>query len=196
MKRCSPRRVNHLYHQMTLRAWIKQRLWQRNEAWSLGWAGAKSWEDVPPDNHKIGWVLGSQYDECNVNPFKARYVMKQRKWLIRCSQKVTRVGKRLDNALSWSLYSPHHCGHLMWTFLRDIRNRVSLYTSLWESYLWRWPIGMQVKEVRESKCRFVRKWIQIFIWRESELTSNWSPVAKEFEELYWRRKANDDFEWN
>ncbi|WP_390520515.1 hypothetical protein [Vibrio fortis] len=43
---------------------------------------------------------------------------------------------------------------------------------------------MQVKEVRESKCRFVMKWIQISIWRESELTSNWSPVAKEFEELY------------
>lgn len=43
---------------------------------------------------------------------------------------------------------------------------------------------MQVKEVRESKCRFVMKGIQISIWRESELTSNWSPVAKEFEELY------------
>ncbi|ABU75034.1 hypothetical protein VIBHAR_p08187 (plasmid) [Vibrio campbellii ATCC BAA-1116] len=43
---------------------------------------------------------------------------------------------------------------------------------------------MQVKEVRESKCRFVTKRIQVCIWRESELTSNWSPVAKEFEELY------------
>ncbi|MFS1484972.1 MULTISPECIES: hypothetical protein [Vibrio] len=43
---------------------------------------------------------------------------------------------------------------------------------------------MQVKEVRESKRRFVMKWIQISIWCESELTSNWSPVAKEFEELY------------
>ncbi|PTO92070.1 hypothetical protein CWO17_25005 [Vibrio sp. 10N.286.45.A3] len=44
---------------------------------------------------------------------------------------------------------------------------------------------MQVKEVRKRECRFVTKRIQVCIWRESELTSNWSPVAKEFEELYY-----------
>jgi hypothetical protein len=29
---------------------------------------------------------------------------------------------------------------------------------------------------------------------ESEPTSDWSPIAREFEELYLRRKANDDLE--
>ncbi|MBF4272894.1 hypothetical protein EAY30_19490 [Vibrio anguillarum] len=62
--------------------------------------------------------------------------------------------------------------------MRDIRNRVSLYISHWESSLRRLPIGVQVKEVRKSKGRFVMKWIQVYIWRESELTSNWSPVAR------------------
>ena len=40
------------------------------------------------------------------------------------------------------------------------------------------PIGVQVKEARESECPFVMKGIQVYIWRESELTSSWSPVAK------------------
>ncbi|PTQ15212.1 hypothetical protein CWO24_24445 [Vibrio sp. 10N.286.46.E10] len=31
---------------------------------------------------------------------------------------------------------------------------------------------MQVKEVRKRECRFVTKRIQVCIWRESELTSN------------------------
>ena len=35
--------------------------------------------------------------------------------------------------------------------------------------------------------------IQATVWHESEPTSDWSPIAKEFEELYLRRNANDGF---
>jgi hypothetical protein len=43
---------------------------------------------------------------------------------------------------------------------RDIRNRVSLYCSLWERGLRRLPIVMQVKEAGESKCCIVMMQIQ------------------------------------
>ncbi|BDR17886.1 hypothetical protein VspSTUT16_12320 [Vibrio sp. STUT-A16] len=56
-----------------------------------------------------------------------------------------------------------------------------------------WPIVMQVEDVGESERCIVTMQIQIPIWHESELTSDRSSVAREFEELYSRRNANDDF---
>ncbi|ABU74348.1 hypothetical protein VIBHAR_06457 [Vibrio campbellii ATCC BAA-1116] len=55
------------------------------------------------------------------------------------------------------------------------------------------PIVMQVEEVGKSEGCIVTIQIQILIWHESGLTSDWSSVAREFEELYSRRNANDDF---
>jgi hypothetical protein len=52
---------------------------------------------------------------------------------------------------------------------------------------------MQVEEVGKSEGCIVTMQIQILIWHESGLTSDWSSVAREFEELYSRRNANDDF---
>ncbi|WP_321464079.1 hypothetical protein [uncultured Vibrio sp.] len=39
--------------------------------------------------------------------------------------------------------------------LRDIRNTVSLYRSLWDSFLRREPIVMQVEDTGESECCIV-----------------------------------------
>jgi hypothetical protein len=52
---------------------------------------------------------------------------------------------------------------------------------------------MQVEDVGKSEGCIVTTQIQIPIWHESELTSDWSSVARECEELYSRRYANDDF---
>ena len=43
---------------------------------------------------------------------------------------------------------------------------------------------MQVEDVGESKGWIVMMQIQTSVWHESELTSDWSSVAREFEELY------------
>ncbi|KJR35240.1 hypothetical protein BOO92_21550 [Vibrio navarrensis] len=55
------------------------------------------------------------------------------------------------------------------------------------------PIVMQVEDVGKSEGCIVTMQIQANVWHESELTSDWSSVAREFEELYSRRNANDDF---
>jgi len=52
---------------------------------------------------------------------------------------------------------------------------------------------MQVEDVGESKGWIVMMQIQTSVWHESELISDWSSFAREFEELYSRRNANDDF---
>ena len=43
---------------------------------------------------------------------------------------------------------------------------------------------MQVEDVGKSEGCIVTMQIQVSIWHESELTSDWSSVAREFEELY------------
>jgi hypothetical protein len=55
---------------------------------------------------------------------------------------------------------------------------------------------VQVKEAGESKRCIVMMQIQADVWHESEPTSNWSPIARRFEELNLRRNANDNFEWS
>jgi len=57
-----------------------------------------------------------------------------------------------------------------------------------------WPIVMLVKEVGESESCIVMMQIQVVPDHESEPTSDWSPIAREFKELYLRRKANGDLE--
>jgi hypothetical protein len=52
---------------------------------------------------------------------------------------------------------------------------------------------MQVEDVGKSEGCIVTMQIQAYVWHESEPTSDWSSVARKFEELYSRRNANDDF---
>ncbi len=52
---------------------------------------------------------------------------------------------------------------------------------------------MQVEDVGKSEGCIVTMQIQANVWHESELTSDWYSVAREFEELCSRRNANDDF---
>lgn len=68
-------------------------------------------------------------------------MMKLRKWLLRCSQKAMRVGKRLDSTFSWSLHSPHYSGHLTRHFTQHTEQGKPVSLPLGKPL---WPIVVQV----------------------------------------------------